>query len=187
MTQPVMRAIYPGLTVTLVAALAMAVWALEREMWFVWVGVSVLLPIAWAAFELPRKEPSDEIRRGIFFASFLLAFPLAFAIGDSLGLYNSDEYSIASVALGFLMGSVLIYMGNTIPKRLPPLDEDKFDAAKVQQVQRFAGWAFVLAGIGYILAWLILPTVPANIVATGLTLIATALILGRRILTRIHR
>ena len=53
-------------------------------------------------------------------------------------------------------------------------------------LKRFTGWAFVLAGVGYILAWLILPTTPANIVATGLCLLATALILSRRALTRLR-
>jgi len=181
-----MRPIYPLFVLSLVAALALVAWYLEPEMWFVWAGVSLMLPIAWGTLEFIRDEPSDDVRRSIFFAGWLLAFPLLFAIGSSLDLYDGQARSMASAAMGLFMGGVLIFMGNYIPKRLPPLDEGEYDQAKVLALKRFTGWAYVLAGIGYIGAWLILPTTPANIVATGLCLLATALIVGRRALTRIR-
>ena len=115
----------------------------------------------------------------------MLIFPLLFSIGASLDFYDPDDRSLASNALGVFMGGVLIFMGNYLPKRLPPLDEEKYSATKAQTLQRFAGWVFVLAGIGYIAAWLVLPTMPANIVATSLALLATGLIVGRRALTRL--
>lgn len=184
--EQIMRPVYPAAVMTAVAALAMTVWALEKELAFVWIGVSLMLPTAWAVLKILGKEQSDEIRRALFFAGLLLAFPLLFTLGGSLDLYDTDDKTLASRSLGILMGGVLIFMGNYLPKRLAPLDNAKYDATKVQALQRFAGWAFVLAGIGYIAAWLILPTVPANIVASGLTLFATALILTRRALTRIR-
>lgn len=186
MNNQMMRPIFPIATLALVAPLAMTMWALEREMAFVWIGVSLMLPAAWFVLEVLKGKKSDEVRRSIFFASLLLIFPLLFSIGSSLDLYDGKARSMASAALGLFMGGVLIFMGNYIPKRLPPLDEAHYDPAKVLALKRFSGWAFVLAGIGYILAWLVLPTVPANIVATGLCLLATALILARRALTRIR-
>lgn len=184
--QTMMRPVFPAAVLAAVAGLAMTVWYLEREMAFVWIGVALMLPVAWGVLAMVRKEPSDEIRRSLFFAGLLLAFPLLFTIGGSFDLYDTKDKTFASQAMGLLMGAVLIFMGNYLPKRLPRLDQAQFDAARVQALHRFAGWAFVLAGLGYIGAWMFLPTVPANIVATGLTLIATALILGRRALTRIR-
>ncbi len=184
MSDKVMRAVYPMSANALVAGLALTVWLLERELWFVWTGVAVMLPIAWGVLEGLRNAPSDEVRRSIFFASFMLAFPLLFTIGISIDLYDGQARTLASNALGLLMGGVLIFMGNYIPKRLPPLDDAEFDPVRVQAVHRFTGWAFVLAGLGYIAAWLILPTVPANIVATALALIASGLVLARRALAR---
>ena len=184
--QAMMRPIFPAAVLAAVAGLAMTVWYLEREMAFVWIGVALMLPVAWGVLAMVRKEPSDEIRRSLFFAGLLLALPLLFTIGGSFELYDTKDKTFASQATGLMMGSVLIFMGNYLPKRLPQLDREKFDPVRVQSLQRFAGWAFVVAGIGYIGAWLVLPTVPANIVATGLTLFATILILARRALTRIR-
>ncbi len=184
MSDQIMRPIFPLVSIGAVAALAITVWFLERELAFVWIGVSLLLPVAWGALEVFRRKPSDEVRRAIFFGGLLLAFPLLFTIGDSLGFYDADDKSIASNAFGILMGSVLIFMGNYLPKRLPPLDPTEYDLGKVQMLHRFAGWAFVIAGIGYMAAWLVLPATPANVVASGFVLLATALVVGRRALTR---
>lgn len=186
MSEQMMRARLPMASLALVAALAMTMWALERELGVVWIGVSLLLPIAWGTLEFVMGKKSDEIRRSIFFASWMLIFPLLFAIGSSLELYDGETRSFASMALGVLMGGVLIFMGNYIPKRLPTLDEAEFDQVKVLAMKRFTGWAFVLAGLGYILAWTIWPTWTANIIASALVLLATALILLRRTLTRLN-
>jgi hypothetical protein len=186
MSTQVMRAAYPITSLSAVAGLAIVMTALEPDTAIAWIGAGLMLPLAWFVIEVILGKRSDEVRRSIYFASFLLFFPLLFSMGASLELYDPDDRSFASAALGFLMGGVLIFMGNYIPKRLPDLDEEKYDPAKVLAIKRFAGWAFVLAGMGYILAWLILPTTPANIVATGLCLLATAMILGRRALARLR-
>jgi len=171
-----------------VAALAAFCWYLEPDEALIWAGVALLPPLAWAviAFFRRGKNGVDEVRRALFFASLMLIFSLSFAAASSLDLFDPDGRTIVSNTYGLLMGAVLIFMGNYIPKRLPPLDEARYDIVKVQVLQRFAGWAFVVAGIGYALAWLILPTTPANIVATGLTLLATVLVVGRRVLTRLR-
>ncbi len=187
MSEQIMRARLPLASLVLVAALAMTMWVREGELGFVWIGVSLLLPIAWGTLELVMGKKSDEIRRSVFFASWMLIFPLLFAIGSSLELYDGETRSFASVALGLFMGGLLIFMGNYIPKRLPMLDEAGFDPAKVLALKRFTGWAFVLAGLGYIFAWVIWPTWTANIIASGLVLLATVLILMRRALTRLNR
>ena len=51
-----------------------------------------------------------------------------------------------------------VLTGNAVPKVLTPLAAMKRDPARVQAFRRFAGWAWVLTGIAYSLAWLALPT-----------------------------
>ncbi len=187
MTTRTMPAAYPFTAVLVVAGLAAYCWYLEPEEAVIWAGVAIMLPTAWAALSMLRrgKKPSNEIRRAILFASLVLIFSLGFAAASSLELLDTDGRTWANRSYGILMGGVLIFMGNYIPKQLQPLDETKYDPVKVQMLQRFAGWAFVSAGIGYALAWMVLPATPANVVASGLVLLATVLIMGRRAFTRL--
>jgi uncharacterized membrane protein len=56
-----------------------------------------------------------------------------------------------------IMGAFLAVTGNAIPKTLTPLASLQCDSAKVQAVQRLAGWIWTLAGLAVAIAWLTLP------------------------------
>jgi len=187
MSDQLMSKTYPMVACTGVIGMALVCTFLEPDEAYIWLGVAAMLPVAWSFLALKRRgrAPSNEVRRSIFFASLMLIISLAFAAGASLDLFDAEARTWVSRAYGIAMGGILIFMGNYMPKHLPPLDETKYDGAKVQMLQRFAGWALVLAGIGYALAWFALPTMTANIVASGLVLLATALILSRRAFTRL--
>jgi len=187
MSDQMMPRAYPLVACAAVAGMATYCALLEPELLVFWAVAPIIMPVTWSfqTYRRRGKQPSNEIRRSIFFASLMLIFALAFAAGTSLDLFDADERTWASRSYGLLMGGTLIILGNYMPKNLPPLDETKFDMAKAQMVQRFAGWALVLAGIGYALAWFVLPTMPANIIASGLVLFATALTLSRRHFARL--
>lgn len=54
---------------------------------------------------------------------------------------------------------VPVTSGNTYA--LPPAKE-RCTTSRKQVLQRFAGWIFVIMGLGYVLAWLVLPVEQAG-------------------------
>ncbi len=56
-----------------------------------------------------------------------------------------------------IAGAFLAVTGNAIPKTLMPFAALHCDPAKVQAVQRLAGWIWALAGLAVAIAWLTLP------------------------------
>jgi len=57
-----------------------------------------------------------------------------------------------------LLGLYYVVSGNALPRRFTARAAQRPNAARTQAVQRFAGWTFVLAGLAFALAWIILPT-----------------------------
>ncbi|MGG7603135.1 hypothetical protein [Massilia sp. BKSP1R2A-1] len=57
---------------------------------------------------------------------------------------------------GALLGGVVVVYANAIPKALSKRMRCASPAAD-QAARRFAGWALVLGGLGYMLAWLAAP------------------------------
>lgn len=57
---------------------------------------------------------------------------------------------------GALLGGVVVVYANAIPKALSKRMRCTSPAAD-QAARRFAGWALVLGGLGYMLAWLAAP------------------------------
>ena len=57
-----------------------------------------------------------------------------------------------------LLGLYYVVSGNALPRRFTARAAQRPNAARTQAVQRFAGWTFVLAGLAFALAWIVLPT-----------------------------
>ena len=94
-----------------------------------------------------RREAGGSVRRGIMTAGLILVI--------SLGAFHYDEIVLrVTMAIG---GAFLAVTGNAIPKTLTPLAAQHCDPAKVQAVQRLAGWIWVLTGLAVVVAWLTLP------------------------------
>ncbi|RZA33242.1 MAG: hypothetical protein EOP92_21905 [Lysobacteraceae bacterium] len=78
---------------------------------------------------------------------------------------------------GALLGGVVVVYANAIPKALASRMRCAAPALE-QAARRFAGWALVLGGIGYMLAWLVAPLSMAGTVgglALGLGVTCAAL------------
>jgi hypothetical protein len=78
---------------------------------------------------------------------------------------------------GALLGAVVVVYANAIPKALSTRMRCASPAAD-QAARRFAGWALVLGGLGYMLAWLLAPLNFAGMVgglALGLAVTCAAL------------
>jgi hypothetical protein len=70
--------------------------------------------------------------------------------------------------MGMLMGLVVLVSANLIPKRLVPLARVTCDPAREQALRRFVGWALVLGGLGYTLAYALAPIEIASTLAISL-------------------
>jgi hypothetical protein len=69
--------------------------------------------------------------------------------------YLSPEWALR--LSGALLGLVVVFYANVIPKSLTSLARLRGSPAAEQAARRFAGWSLVLGGLGYILAMLVAP------------------------------
>lgn len=114
----------------------------------------------------------DSIWRALLVAGLLMGSTLAISL-LSPG-YLSPEF--ARRLTGVLMGAVVIYYANAVPKALVPLMKMRGDPVAEQALRRFAGWSLTLGGVGYAVAWAIAPIAHAS--TLSITLLATALLLA---------
>jgi len=56
-----------------------------------------------------------------------------------------------------LLGLYYVVSGNALPRRFTARAAQRPNSARIQAGQRFAGWTFVLAGLAFALAWIVLP------------------------------
>ena len=118
--------------------------------------------------------------------TFLAGFGLVFAgwwlprFGEQFGMGDVDT---ARRVVGILIGIDFIVNGNRLPKGglVPPSNEN---SAVLQLFLRLFGWACVLAGVVFVLAWLVLPVRAADGVSTTsapLIFFAAMFLLWRRV------
>ena len=56
-----------------------------------------------------------------------------------------------------LLGLYFVVSGNSMPRRFTARAALRPNSARIQAGQRFAGWMFVLSGLAFALAWIVLP------------------------------
>ena len=101
-----------------------------------------------------RRDAGGSVRRGIVTAGLILVISLGAKLAVALGAAHYGDNGLrATMAIG---GAFLAVTGNAIPKTLTPLAALQCDPAKVQAVQRLAGWIWALAGLAVAIAWLTL-------------------------------
>jgi len=166
------------LTMLVVIILGAVMWSLKPE----GAVAMFMLPVAALGLRLahrmrPGKWNAEDRRRinlAMLGGGLVLAVALGASIAETLALFSLPAGEIPKRASGVILGTVFAVYANFIPKAVAP-------AAK-QALLRFAGWAFVLAGLGYALSWLVLPLAIANIAATlvmGTVVVIVAVRAGR--------
>lgn len=133
-----------------------------------------LVYAAWLARVRPQSRAGDALRSGVAFGSLILVFSLAAKLLGALGALGSEDLShrVSMVILGLLVA----FGGNAIPKMLTPLADLRCDPARVQAAQRRAGWTFVLSGLAFSAAWIVLPIAVADPVSLCLLIGGTLLV-----------
>ncbi len=119
-----------------------------------------VIALAWTARQL-RAGPADQQafqadRRQATLAIVLAGSLLGLALIVPLG-WSGGQFAARSS--GVMMGVIVIAFANVIPKRA--------GSARALALRRIAGWSLVLGGLGYALAWLLLPLGVANLAATA--------------------
>jgi hypothetical protein len=131
-----------------------------------------LLLAAWLAYRLAADTPTADgpaARRKIGEAILIAALLLCAALASRLSGVAADMFG--QRGLGVLMGAVVIVFANVIPKQ----SSSRLGMA----IRRMAGWSLVLGGLGYALAWLLLPLAVAGNAALAMLLAATVFALVR--------
>lgn len=166
-------------------ALGLANWVVAPESSGRWIAGIMTMPLIWAyvLWSTKRRPLSQYARAERRF--FILSVPTAgiiitLAFGLRL-MENFAAFSFAGLdrAWGIGIGLLLIAMGNIIPKILPPLSEKQCSGVESQSVQRFAGWAFVLAGLIHTLLWIFATTDHANTWSMFVVMTAVVLVVIR--------
>lgn len=115
------------------------------------------------------------IRNALILAGALIAFSLAMAWANSAGHIDDET---ARRATQVAAGLIAVYFANLAPKTLEPLSAG-CEPSRVQALQRFSGWALVLGGLGYSLAWLAAPIEHAGTISKVLLGTAVLLVMAR--------
>jgi hypothetical protein len=169
----------------IVAGLAATDWYLDPSRGLAWLMGMGMMATAWLVAGLAvrpgRISAQTEAQRGflilsVVFAGVMLAIALGMALAKRVG-FESDE--MGHRVFGVVCGAFLVVMGNTVPKVLGPLASKTCSPARLQGLQRFAGWTFVGGGLGYLAAWIFLPISLAEPMATALCALAVILVAGR--------
>jgi hypothetical protein len=159
--KPIWNYISPAL-IALNTLLLAGNWYLRPQGARSWFVVLLLLIGMTLALVLVSREPKEEatrrdagVRSGIVTAGLILVISLGAKLAVALGAVHYGDFSLrVTMAIG---GAFLAVTGNAIPKTLTPLAAQHCDPAKVQAVQRLAGWIWALAGLAVAIAWLTLP------------------------------
>ena len=178
--KPIWNYIPPAL-IALNTLLVAGNWFLRPQSAGGWFVVLLLLIGMTLALVLVSREPKEQaarrdaggsVRSGIVTAGLILMISLGAKLAVALGAVHYGD--IALRATMAIMGAFLAVTGNAIPKTLTPLAAQHCDPAKVQAVQRLAGWIWVLTGLAVVVAWLTLPINLAE--ATSFVLLPSAIL-----------
>jgi len=172
----------PFALLALSTALTMGNWYLRPERAMAWSMSTAFLGVMLVALLIDStrrtsncvRQSAGVIRGSVGIAALIMGLSLTVKLVEALGLTTDPDWSRRASLMG--MGVFLMFMGNSMPKTLTPLAKMRCNPASVQAFQRFAGWTWVLTGLGFSIAWLVLPLTVAKPVSmvvlfTGMFLI----------------
>jgi hypothetical protein len=175
--------------------LVVANWYAKPEAGFAWAAPLVMFAVMFAVLRLSRPalrramvnatalRSVDWIATGVVFGALMMGIPLALTLARSFGVV--DDPDLGRRSTGVLTGVFLMMLGNVMPKTLPPLSSMACDGARVQAFQRFAGWTWVLCGLGSAIGWLALSIDVAE--TATMVLVVTAMVVTIGQILRLRR
>jgi len=163
----------PSMFLGLSAALTLGNWYLRPERAVIWGTALLMIAGMTGALFVFRSAKDDagwrrvrDIRSGVLCGAGILVIALGGKLLVRLGAISETDVTWRITMA--LLGVFLIFTGNGIPKALTPLSTIQCDAARVQALQRFGGWVWVLTGFILVFAWLALPLPVAQLMTSFL-------------------
>jgi hypothetical protein len=130
-------------------------------------------------------DKQKELTRSLVVAGLLIATALAAVAARRLGYVTDPQLGARFV--GIFSGLVLAAYGNVIPRRLVRYEPGSPRPARRQAAMRFAGWAFVLAGLASALVWAFAPSTSMALWSMVPIAAALALVVLRCLRSRMER
>jgi hypothetical protein len=123
-----------------------------------------------------KTDPASCVaRRNLDWAIVLSGSLLAVALGTVLivriGWMPELASEIGQRSRGFIAGMIVVFFANAIPKQV--------SSARGLAMLRAIGWALVLGGVGYAMAWLLMPLAYASRAAMLMLLCAVTYAVAR--------
>ncbi len=189
MMSPKTQTIIATTTITLTASIAISLIPTKHE-----ASIAVLITlgifvITWNAIRrlVMKKNPDldwytsktrHEILFAIILASLLILGSMIMTVAK---LFDFLEADTIKRIIGINTGLMLVVLGNYMPKKLQAsASQCGCFSNKPVGPQRFLGWTFVLGGLLYTLAWIMLDLDQAGIAVLFSFPVAILLILGVR-------
>ena len=163
--------------------LALANWHARPAAALAWAAVIVISVVMVAVQRLSQvalsRSPNDAawVRGGasvdgaVVFGALMMIIPLALTLAHAYGLVDDPDSGMRRTTM-IMIGAYLAMTGNAMPRMLPPTSSMPCAGARVQAFQRFAGWTWVLCGLGFAMTWLALPIDAATPISMSLVAIS---------------
>jgi hypothetical protein len=180
----------------LAIGLALANWNVKPAAAWAWAAAIVMSVVMVAVQRFWQRASSrssgdaalargaDAVASAVVFAAFMMIIPLALTLGHAYGVVDNPAGGMQRTTM-IIVGAYVVMTGNAMPRMLPPMSSLPCGGAQVQAFQRRAGWTFVLCGLGFAIAWLVLPLATAE--AVSMSLVVTAIIVTMVELLRLRR
>jgi hypothetical protein len=175
--------------------LALANWNARPEAAWAWTAAVLMFVVmvivrhfSQLAFRRSSKDVASvrsftSVNSAVVFGALMMVIPLAVTLAYTYGLVDDPDGGKRAAMI--ILGAYLAATGNAIPRMLPPVSSMQCNGARVQAFQRFAGWTWVLGGLGWATAWLALPIDAAGPVSMAAVVAAMIVTIGQ--LLRLRR
>lgn len=118
---------------------------------------------------------SRHILNSLVLAGLMLGAAAVLKYADHAHMIGADT---STRGLGVMMGLVLAFIGNFMPKSVPASRGATLAGGRWQSALRIGGWSFTIAGLAYAVVWAFAPLAMANLVSTVLVVFAMAVTFG---------
>ena len=161
--------------------LALANWNARPDAAWAWTAAIVTFVIMIAVRQIALRRSSGDapwvrsvasVTSAVVFGALMMVIPLAMTLAHAYGVVDDPDGGRRATMIIF--GAYFAAFGNTLPRMLPAVSSMQCNGARVQAFQRLAGWTWVLCGLGFATAWLVLPIDAAE--PLSLALVAAAMI-----------
>ena len=122
-----------------------------------------------------RSQSSRAIGSALIMAGVFLQASIALKV-MSPDLLSAE---LAHRLMGFLMGALVVFYANAVPKSLTPLVQMRCDPAAEQALRRFAGWSLALGGASFAAASMFAPAESADAIAVSALAASVLLVVAR--------